>query len=167
MKRILQISSACAWQCTSSRQLRLHWSWHCQSRKFRNTCVRRNINLELGWAISSPRDSGPRKHSEKIFKPKFLQLILICLPVYHSKCLVLRLTWNETCYFYHGLSSISIGRCGPPLKATLSKWPPRQSVQNVDCFMSLSSRYLDKAGTLFRNSAMQREMLLPVPKHPH
>jgi len=27
--------------------------------------------------------------------------------------------------------------------------------------------YLDKAGALFRGSTMQREMLLPVPKHSH
>jgi len=34
--------------------------------------------------------------------------------------------------------------------------------------MSLSSCYLDEAGTLlFHDSSMQREMLLPVPKHPY
>jgi len=34
--------------------------------------------------------------------------------------------------------------------------------------MSLSSHYLDKAGTLlFHNSTMQQEMLLAVPKHQH
>jgi len=42
---ILQNSSVCAWPCTSFWQLCLYWSWHCQSRKSWNMCVRRNINL--------------------------------------------------------------------------------------------------------------------------
>ena len=40
--------------------------------------------------------------------------------------LPLSLTWSETCCYYHGLASICIRRCGPPLKATFSKWPSRQ-----------------------------------------
>jgi len=43
---IVQNSSAFAQQCTSFWQLCLHWSWHCQRRKFWNTCVWCNINLE-------------------------------------------------------------------------------------------------------------------------
>jgi len=42
---------ACAWQCPRFRQ---HESRHCQRRKFRNTCVRRNINFECSktWIVS-------------------------------------------------------------------------------------------------------------------
>ena len=51
---VLQNSSACAWQCMNFWQLCLHWSWHCQRRKFRNTCFRRNINLKCSktWIVS-------------------------------------------------------------------------------------------------------------------
>jgi len=42
---------ACAWQCPRFRQ---HESWHCQRGKFRNMCVRRNINFECSktWIVS-------------------------------------------------------------------------------------------------------------------
>jgi len=42
----IQVYMCVAWQCTSFWQLCLHWSWHSQSRKFRNTYVQCNINLE-------------------------------------------------------------------------------------------------------------------------
>ena len=63
----------CAWQCMGFWQ---HWSRHCQRRKFRNTCVRRNIHFECSkrGLFMSLR----RRHLDKAGRLLFRNTVVLC-----------------------------------------------------------------------------------------
>jgi len=60
-----------------------------------NTVHLTRYALDQGWAISGPRTTcGPWKHLGKIFKSEIFSNLSQLISV-------LRLTWTETCFYFH------------------------------------------------------------------
>ena len=77
-----------------------------------------------GWAISGSRGTcGQPVFSIASGSIQEKSSNMNVPPTYHSKCLMLRLTWTDPCFYIHRLAIISISRCGPPISRPFQSDP--------------------------------------------